>query len=758
MRRLGWVMFAATCVFVAAQGIMLAASDYSMLSTEVLVSASFPLVPIGALIGAAVGALIVSRYPRNAVGWLFCIGQLGSAISLAAGAFSLLVAQGVVDAPTAGRAAVYADSYFNAVFTAAVLAVIFIIAPDGRLLSRRWRLALPVPILAWGLHATVVLAASLGFFDGANPDQAQTAFALELAGIILLLVALALGSIALWLRLRRSAGERRRQLRWIVASAAFLTANFTVVAVANVSLGEELWPLQVLLHVAYIGVTVSVGVAILRYRLYDIDVILSRAIVLGVLAVFVTVGYIGVVVAIGAVLAAVGAPGSSLYWPSLVATALVAAAFQPARRHVLRLADQLVYGNRAAPYEALASLSRRLADSPSPEAIPERVAEATGRAVGAVRTVVRLGEPGGDAPVRTAIWNGDKARPATGSTRDTGTAIRVPVLDMDEQIGSIEVSTPPGRELRAFERNLLQDVAGQAGVAFRNALLEAELAARVADVQRQSVELAASRRRLLGVEDEAREGLSAAIRRGVVPHLAAVERALGAPSAEADADRQIGRMNALAADPDGARSLLEGLIGEIERALEELRTVCRGVFPALLERRGLIPALSAQLDAAHPLAVLDVDDSADHRLNRAAEAAAYQFCIDVTPTDRRSLIALRVEGDRLIATVSAQGSWAAVDQPPPDPARRALPVADDADAWQHARDRVAALDGEVRVGRNEAGHIQAVAVIPLGDQAPQDLQSGDRRPAMAAANSAQETAIAAQTSSSRSGPNADFGT
>ena len=78
-----------------------------------------------------------------------------------------------------------------------------------------------------------------------------------------------------------------------------------------------------------------------------------------------------------------------------MATALVAVAFQPVRRHVLRLADQLVYGNRAAPYEALATLSRRLADSPSPDALPARVAEATGRAVGASRHRGRLGAPAG---------------------------------------------------------------------------------------------------------------------------------------------------------------------------------------------------------------------------------------------------------------------------------------------------------------------------------------------------------------------------
>jgi GAF domain-containing protein len=290
---------------------------------------------------------------------------------------------------------------------------------------------------------------------------------------------------------------------------------------------------------------VSVGVAIFRYRLYDIDVILSRSIVPGVLAVFGSAGYIVVVVGIGVVLVAVGAPGSTLYWPSLVATALVAVAFQPVRRHVLRLADQLVYGNRAAPYEALATLSRRLADSPSPHALPARVAEATGRAVGAARILVRLGEPEEPAPTRTATWSDP------GSTRIGGPALVLPVQDMGEQVGSIEVTMPPGRALRTFERQLLDDVAAQAGVAFRNALLETELAARVEQSEAQTAELAASRRRLLGVEDEARERLAGAIRRGVVPHLAAVDTGLSAAPA----------------DDQYQAEQLEALIAETERAL-----------------------------------------------------------------------------------------------------------------------------------------------------------------------------------------------
>ena len=390
--------------------------------------------------------------------------------------------------------------------------------------------------------------------------------------------------------------------------------------------------------------SVAVGVSILKYRLYDIDVILSRAIVLGVLAVFVTIGYIGVVVAIGAALSAVGAPGSTLYWPSLVATALVATAFQPLRRHVLQVADQFVYGSRAVPYEALATLSRRLADNPSAETLPARVAEATGRAVGAARTLVQLRRPGDQSVLLVASWPAD-------TPTETVSTLALPVLDMGEQIGSIEVTMAPGRALRTFERRLLQDVAAQAGVAFRNALLEAELAVRVAQTQHRSAELTASRRRLVGVEDEARERLAAAItpRRRPAPDSGRI----GDPSLPCTPTRT----------PDDAephrrpRSDLDRLIAETEQALEELRTVCRGVFPALLERRGLVPALATQLDATHPLAAATGGGIGRSTPRRAAEAAGYLFCIEVAPIDRPSVIDLRVDGrsagrDRSPMTVS----------------------------------------------------------------------------------------------------------
>jgi signal transduction histidine kinase len=150
-----------------------------------------------------------------------------------------------------------------------------------------------------------------------------------------------------------------------------------------------------------------------------------------------------------------------------------------------------------------------------------------------------------------------------------------------------------------------------------------------------------------------------------------------------------------------------------------------------MERRGLVSALSAQLDATHPQTLLTVDDSAYQRVSRAAEAAGYQFCIEVSPVDRRSVIELQVADNHLVATVSGDEDWAAAAVDSLEPATGST--------WQHARDRVAALDGEIRVQRTAAG-LQVTAEIPLAAQQ-------DRGPAMAA-----------QVSSSRSGPKADVGT
>ena len=162
------------------------------------------------------------------------------------------------------------------------------------------------------------------------------------------------------------------------------------------------------------------------------------------------------------------------FWPSLLATAVVAMAFQPLRRRVVRIADRLAFGAAAAPYEALADFSRRLGESPDPAALLPAVAEAAGRAVNA-RRVDRL------APRRGRVRTCQRDLAAVSGRRPGAAAgVAVPVVDRGERLGSITVVMPPGHD-RCVPRDqrLLADLADQAGLAFRNARLTAELSGQV---------------------------------------------------------------------------------------------------------------------------------------------------------------------------------------------------------------------------------------------------------------------------------------
>ena len=667
MRRLGWVMFGVTGVLAVGQGVLLLTSGEPFLSYDVFIDQGFPLMTIGALLGAAVGALIISRYPRNVIGWLFAAGQLGNAAGLLGkAAIYQLTATGRVAAIP--DAVLVASQLFGAFYTIAFLALIYLLAPEGRLPSARWRLAPLVPIAALLAEDVVILSIPLGVYQGTEPaDLGGLSVAVLITSNVAMGVAVGLGAAAVWRRLRAATGERRQQLLWLAASGAALAVTYALLLTVQLTTGQAPWYCVLPLYLAYIFVSVSIGIAILRYRLYDIDVILSRAIVLATLGVFVTVGYIAVVVAIGWAVSAFGAPGADLYWPSLVASALVAAAFQPLRRRVLRWTDRLVYGARAAPYEALAELNQELADRPSPAAVPALVAEIAGRAVGAVRAVVTVGPP--DEPLVTSIWERPNTRPTAHSVEHAAT-----VTDDGEPIGCVSVVVPVGRGLRPFERDLLADMSRQAGVAFRGALLEAEVAERVAQVESSSAELEHSRRRLVRAEDEARERFAADIDERVVPLLTTARDGLAGADAP---DRPAG-------DPDP----LVDAIDRVEAALVELRSVVRGVFPALLERRGLAPALFASFERS-PAVELDLTGLPDERLDRDVEAAAYLFCVDVVPRDRPGAVRLAVVDGALTAQVTgAEGPL---------------------DRWLHVRDRLAALDGALTV---DDGVVRAVIPLP----------------------------------------------
>ena len=162
------------------------------------------------------------------------------------------------------------------------------------------------------------------------------------------------------------------------------------------------------LYVSYVVLVVCIAVAVLRYRLYEVEVIVSRAVVLAIATAFVAVGYVGLVVLLGRTVEDTTGGG---FWWSLLATVAVALAFQPLRRRVVRVADRLAYGNRAAPYDALADFSARIGRSPATGELLPTIAAAAGEAVHAQRVVVRLDSE--DGPGLTAAWpasSGQRAR------------------------------------------------------------------------------------------------------------------------------------------------------------------------------------------------------------------------------------------------------------------------------------------------------------------------------------------------------------
>jgi hypothetical protein len=436
-------------------------------------------------------------------------------------------------------------------------------------------------------------------------------------------------------RLRRSQGEQRRQLRLIAASAALICAGVVCLLVVQLfNGGEQTWAASVPLYVSYFLLPILFAVAVLRYRLYDIEVIVNRTVVLAAAAAFAGLGYTVLVVLVGDL---VGRRTSG-FWLSLLATALVALAFQPIRRWVVRFANRLAYGSRAQPYEALSDFSRRIAQTPSPEALLPAVADAAGRAVSARRATATLEVPG--AAAATAEWGQHGA--------DAGDTHVVPVQNDGLTLGSIEVTLPKGRPLHPADLRLLAALADQTSVAFRNTALKTQLVAHVAELDRTTHELAGSRSRIIEADDAVRRTLEAAISREVLPHLVQLPEGLG-------------RARVAVAAGKGADEI-ERLVVSTNTALEALRELTRGVFPTQLARAGIEPALRSFLARSGLASTLQVDQSAaERRFSARAEAAVYFGVAEVARSvPGLSSIELSVVAEELVLRISG-GAQAAVD-------------------------------------------------------------------------------------------------
>jgi signal transduction histidine kinase len=680
--RLAWTMVALTALLTAACAAI-------QLTNPASAGALYPQFPtfvdafsVG-VVGAAVGALVASRHPRNAVGWIFC----GSGLAVALTAFglhysgrALLVAPGSLPAGhEVNWLVVVVQLGWAPLFT-----FLLLLFPDGRPPSRRWR------PLAWATGLVlvalgVVLAVEKGPPGTAVPGQtaARSPFvsvALSVLSAALLTLILACAG-ALLLRLRWARGDERRQLRWFVTAAALLAVAATINAAGIVLYGDaQPWG-QAALAVGGAAVPVAAGVAIFKYRLYDIDLIINKAIVLLTLAVFITAGYVLVVAGVGQLL---GGRRTSSGWLPLVATVAVALAFQPVRRRLQRLADRLVYGPRAAPYEALAGFSDRIAGAFQAEEILPRMAEAAAQGVGAARSRVTL-----------LLTEGQQAVSWPPDAPPDGTAHRtVGVLHRGEPVGELTVAMPPGRSLTRAEDRLLTDLAAQAGLALRNARLAIELRTQLDQLATQAAELEASRQRLIDAQDQERRRLERTIRQGPNRQLASIAGKLRL------AEQAVGR------DQEAAVALLDALDSEADLAVDTLRDLARGLFPALLADRGLLAALSAHVRKHAPATVVEASPGAAARWPRHIEAAAYFCCLEALDNAAR-----HAAGAPVTLCLDDPTGWLEFSVTDGGPGFD--PTTVNGTGLQHMTDRMEALGGTIRISSAPTLGTRVVGRIPL---------------------------------------------
>ncbi|HXF71598.1 MAG TPA: ATP-binding protein [Actinomycetota bacterium] len=573
---------------------------------------------LGFLVFTLIGALIVSKHPEHRIGWLF--GVAGTALALAnltssyayhaldtdRGSLPGGAAMGVL-----GDALWLPDLAFTSVF-------LFLLFPSGRLTTRWERVTAHVAVAAVAasflgglteptLYAAPTVRNPLPF---ATPEWVTGL--LESIGFFSLIPCVASSVILLVKRFRRSTGELRQQMKWFVYAAALVFVFFVP---SNVLDSPPLL-LQLAAGLSIVSLPVSVGIAILKHRLYDIDVVIRRTVVVGALAGFITVVYVGVVVGAGTLL---GRTQADLAL-QVAATALVALAFQPVRERARRLANRLVYGERAEPYEVLARFASRAAGTYATEDVLPRAARVIGEGTGAVRAEVWL-RVGNELRVGGA-WPEDAEgeRPGTLPLADAripvvpGATELVPVQHRGDLLGVVAVAKPPGEPLTPAEDALLRDLAKQAGFVLRNVRLTEELQVRLEQISAQAEQLRASRQRIVAAHDAERRRLERNIHDGAQQHLVALAVKL-----------RLAR-DLLSRDAERATGLLQELRAEIDLALETLRDLARGIYPAVLEERGIVAALQAQAGLAGVPVRVEADGLARRPIE--TEAAVYFACLE----------------------------------------------------------------------------------------------------------------------------------
>jgi len=636
-----------------------------------------------------VGVILATRLPRNPLGWLMLIAAFGFMNPLEA-LGHLLVDRGDVETAEI----VVGLSQPTWVVFIGLSGFMLLLFPDGHLPSPRWRW------FAWTCGIGLVLLAVAVFVDPGTFESTNSGFgelrnpfgidALEpIAGAILALVVFAPaviigGAAGLIVRLRRTRDPvQRHQLRWVAWSAGVIAAVYLTVFLPEIFGVDQDSPWSTWLGtfavMTFMLIPITIGIGVLKYRLYDIDVVIRKTVIYAILAALLVV--IGVVVAwiVGGLLASSFEGGRF----DLVAGVIVGLLFWPLRRVATRIADRVVFGGRSTPYEVLTEFGDRLAGTYAADDVLQRTATVLGEGIGAARARVWLLEE--DERRQVATWVRDRSADGTRSSDAPATEddLLIDVKHQGETLGALSVTMPANDPMDPTKAKVVRELAQQAGLLLRNVRLIEDLRA--------------SRRRLVSAQDHERRRLERNIHDGAQQQLVAL-------AVKARLARQLTER-----DPPKAAEMLEQIEGETQTALEDLRDLARGIYPPLLADRGLVAAVEAQARKS-PIPVEILSDGVG-RFDQEAEAAVYFSVLESLQNASKYADASRLSVDlragegQLVFEVSDDGRGF-------DTSANGYGT-----GLQGIADRLGALDGTLEVESSPGGGTRVVGSLPAAARA-----------------------------------------
>ena len=540
--KLGWAVFALTCTgLVVALALDVANGTYKTL----------PYLGVNVVL-ALIGVLLTTRRPEHRISWVLAIMALWGTVGGLCYAYTVEALVADPGSLPGGLVAAWFDNWWWLPGLALPLCVLLVWMPDGHLASRRWW-PVPAAVVVGTVLGSVAVSTSPTFDLGAatpieNPLSRAGGSTIVIAGIvgvILVIGGLVASLGAFIVRYRGSDGDERQQLRWVGVSLGLAVP----LAIAGALLWDVVPGAALLTGLAFLLLPAGIAVAVLKYRLYEIDLVVNRALVYGVMTIVVLSGYVAIVGLIGATLSSRG----DLFL-SLVVTGVVAVCFQPLRERVQRFVNRLMYGERDDPYAAIATLGRTLAASLQLDTVLPTVVETIGQTLALQYVGLALAEGGSREAAVVAEYGTASADFLT-----------FPLVHQGIVLGELRLAARPGERLRERDHHLIADLAPQVAAAVHAVGL--------------SQELQLARQRIVQLREEERRRIRRDLHDGLGPALAGLTFTLEAVRNLAGSDLQ------------RADELLVSATEQVQTMIGDVRQLIYGLRPPALDQLGLAASL-----------------------------------------------------------------------------------------------------------------------------------------------------------------------